>query len=308
MSGRKYDPKTEIKLSKIYNDAISNYSSDNNDKKIQIKDLKATLEINQTLLYNFINSSEIEEEKISNLIKKNNTLWNNMEKLLENSRNIELKTIILQSFSEKIPIEINEELNILANKNYTRRKEIDEKDEIIKKLQKDLERARKNALFKEARTEVYVAEPTKKSIEKNKELLDARAILGKVTRKHSKTRNNANKLKRELNWLKKDLNELKDKIPELYYNNDYFKTKGYIYIDENNEEYEEEEDEKADSSDDENEVEKSKKKKEKEFKELKEKYDKLKKEYDECEKKINEYKKEYKLINKNIQNIKDNIF
>ena len=70
MSERKYDPKTEIKLSKIYNDAISNYSSDNNDKKIQIKDLKSTLEINQTLLYNFINSSEIEEEKISNLIKK----------------------------------------------------------------------------------------------------------------------------------------------------------------------------------------------------------------------------------------------
>ena len=305
MSEREYDSKTQDKLLKIYNDNILNYSKENKKKKDQLNDLKATLNINQNLLYNFIkSSSNIEEKKLTELINKYISLWENLEKLIKLSQETELKTYKLNSFTEKIPIEIKKELNNLAIKNNKAKNDIILKDNQIKKLKQELDKARNSALFKEAKTEIYVTDPTKKNLEKNVEIIDARAIMGKVTRKHSKNKKKANKLKKDYTSLKDELNELKQKIPQ--YNEDFFNLQGYINIEENFEEIEEEEDEKKESSDDSLE-EKSKKRKEKELKELKEKYNKLKKDYEECEKKINEYKKIYNSMQGKIEKIKDGI-
>ena len=305
MTECEYDSKTQDKLFKIYNDNLLNYSKENKNKTTQLKDLEATLNINQHLLYNFIkSSSNIEEKKLTDLINKYKSLWENLEILLKLSQETELKTYKLNSFTEKIPIEIKKELNNLAIKNNKAKNDIILKDNQIKKLKQELNKARSSALFKEAKTEIYVTDPTKKNLEKNEEIIDARAIMGKVTKKHSKNKKKANKLKKEYASLKNELNELKKEIPQ--YNEEYFNLKGYIKIEENEEFEEEEEDEKRESSDDSLE-DKSKKRKEKELKELKEKYNKLKKDYEECEKKIKEYKKQYNSLQGRIEKIKNNI-
>ena len=92
-----------------------------------------------------------------------------------------MKTAKLQELIEDTPTQIRKEINNINIQNNKMKKELVQKDNTIKKLKNDLEKARKNALFKTARKEMLVTGPTKINVEINHELLNTKAILAKVT-------------------------------------------------------------------------------------------------------------------------------
>lgn len=309
MNYEKYNEKTREKLIKLYNNVMPKYSLENKKLKDELIDSKATLDINFNLLYNIKMSSENEQRQIQDLINKCKTALEKTESLMLNEKKIKIKLFRLKEYIENMPVQINEEINDLQNKNNITRNEVNKKENIIKKLKQDLERTRNNCLFKEARTEVYVIEPTKKTIDKNAELIDAKIILEKVNKRHKETKKRSKALKKELNKLRKELKELKKKIPKEKNNEQFFEELNYNAIVEEEEKEFEEEEEKEDSEQegDEDNDGKSTKKKEKEYAKLKEKYNSLKKIFAEGQKKINEYKKIYKNIKKNIDKIGESI-
>lgn len=305
MNYEKYNEKTREKLIKLYNNVMPKYSLENKKLKDELIDSKATLDINFNLLYNIKISSENEQRQIKDLINKCKTTLEKTESLMLNEKKIKIKLFRLKEYIENMPVQINEEIKNLQNKNNITRNEVNKKENIIKKLKQDLERTRNNCLFKEARTEVYVIEPTKKTIDKNAELIDAKIILEKVNKRHKETKKSSKALKKELNKLRRELKELKKKIPKGKNNEQFFEELNYNAIVEEEEKDFEEEEEKEDSEQEEDEDNdgKSTKKKEKEYTKLKEKYNSLKKIFAEGQKKINEYKKIYKNIKKNIDKI-----
>jgi len=309
MSAPKYDKKMQSKLSKQFEDVINKYSIENKQLISQVEDLKATLFLNHNLLYNFLTNSSENKKEINDIIEKGKLIWEENEKLMELKKDLQIKTYKLKEFTENIPIEINNEISDLIKKNMNFKNELMKNENEIKKLKSDLERVRNNALFKEARTEVYISEPSKFNIEKNDELIDVKPILVKAMKKHSKEKKKANKLEKEFKKSKEELENLKKNLN--FKNNDDIisKIKGYnIDIEKSEEDYEEEEEEEEKDDDDSSDGEKkNQKKKEKELEQLKDNYKKLKNEYEEYQKKINKYKEEYKKIKGKFDNVKNSI-
>ena len=331
MSHQKFDSKTTKKLLTNYQNTISKYASENEQLTRQLEDLKTTLTLNQNLLYDFIKSSVGEDEKINALINESKSLWNENESLIKQKNDLEMKTAKLQELIEDTPTQIREEINNINIQNNKMKNELVQKDNTIKKLKNDLEKARKNALFKTARTEVLVTEPTKTNVEINHELLNTKAILAKVTSMHATEKKKANKLDKEVKTLqeevvklKKTAMDLRDEFNNKIKNNESLKEnkdpdaknfplniKGFDYLvdkdnDENEEEEEDEEQESEGSSEEEDSYEgkKKPKTKQKELDMLTDQYNKLKKQNEDYEKKINNYKKIYKDLKNKINNLK----
>ena len=180
---------------------------------------------------------------------------------------------------------------------------------MVKKLKQDLEKARKSALFKEARTEVFVSGPTKYNLEKNQELIIVKSILPKVSLKHSNAEKTAKKLEKELYNLKDELKRIKKKDEQSFNNEILSKIKGYNISAESmaDEKSYEEEEEKESSEESSSEEGKSMKKKKKELDQLNDKYNELKKSYQNYQDKINEYKKSYKTLKEKMGNIYNSV-
>ena len=330
MSFQKYDPKTKNKLISQYQTIISSYTSENKRLLSQIEDLKTTLNINQNLLYHFISTKLGENENIKNIINKSKNLWEQNELLIDNKNNIEMKTDKLQKHMEQIPSQIREEVNNISVQINKKKNDLIQKDNAIKKLKIDLEKTRKSAFFKTARTEVLVTGPTKLNLEISQELSNAKNILSKVSNKHSKEKKKSDKLEKEVKnlrdemiKLKKDSINLNNKINKINIKNNqisesvkslndehiFLENMGYnISVENNEKEYEEEEKEESDESSDDNNSEgnrKNKAAKEKEFKYLEEQYSKLKNQIEDYEKKINTYKETYKEYITKIEKLKN---
>ena len=331
MSHQKFDSKTTKKLLTNYQNTISKYASENEQLTRQLEDLKTTLTLNQNLLYDFIKSSVGEDEKINNLINESKSLWNENESLIKQKNDLEMKTAKLQELIEDTPTQIREEINNINIQNNKMKNELVQKDNTIKKLKNDLEKARKNALFKTARTEILVTEPTKTNVEINHELLNTKTILTKVTAMHAAEKKKANKLDKEVKSLqeevvklKKNAMELRDEFNAKVKNNENkdgslmsegknfpLNIKGFDYLvdkeNEDNEEEEEDEDQESEGTSEEEDSYDGKKKpksKQKELDMLNDEYNKLKKQNEEYEKKINSYKKIYKDLKNKINNLK----
>ena len=330
MSNQKFDSKTTKKLITNYQNTISKYASENEQLTRQLEDLKTTLALNQNLLYDFIKSSVGEDESINALINESKQLWAENELLIKQKNDLEMKTAKLQELIEDTPTQIREEINLINAQNNKMKTELVQKDNTIKKLKNDLEKARKNALFKTARTEILVTEPTKTNVEINHELLNTRTILTKVTAMHAAEKKKANKLDREVKTLqdevaklRKTANDLRNefdskvkekggKIGDKNDNNNFnLNIKGFNFLvdkndEENDNEEEEEEQESEGTSEEEDSYEgkKKPKSKQKELELLTEQYNKLKKQNEEYEKKINNYKKVYKDLKNKINNLK----
>lgn len=307
---KQYDQKTKDKLYKLYNEVISKTSIENKNLTSQLNDLKATLELNHKLLFSLLDTSQLDEKVKNDIIEKREDLWEKIEYLVTLKKDMDIRIYILQSFIENIPLQINEEINNIANKINEDKNELFQKDNIVKKLKQDLEKARKSALFKEARTEVFVSEPTKYNLEKNQELIIAKSILPKVTLKHSNAEKTAKKLKKELNNLKDELKRIKKKDEQSFNNEILSKIKGYNISADNmadEKSYEEEEEEKESSEESSSEEGKSMKKKKKELDQLNDKYNELKKTYQNYQNKINEYKKSYKALKEKMGNIYNSV-
>ena len=330
MSHQKFDQKTTKKLLTNYQNTISKYTTENEQLTRQLEDLKTTLTLNQNLLYDFIKSSVGEDEKINNLINESKSLWNENESLIKQKNELEMKTAKLQELIEDTPTQIREEINNINIQNNKMKNELVQKDNTIKKLKNDLEKARKNALFKTARTEILVTEPTKTNVEINHELLNTKTILAKVTSMHALEKKKANKLDKEVKSLQEEVvklrktaidlrdefnkkinnNEIQNNKDGNNINNIPLNIKGFnLLVDQNEEENEEEEDEEQESEgtseeEDSYEGKKKPKNKQKELDMLTEQYNKLKKQNEEYEKKINNYKKIYKDLKNKINNLK----
>jgi predicted RNase H-like nuclease (RuvC/YqgF family) len=332
MSHQKFDSKTTKKLLTNYQNTISKYSSENEQLTRQLEDLKTTLTLNQNLLYDFIKSSVGEDEKINNLINESKSLWKENESLIKQKNDLEMKTAKLQELIEDTPTQIREEINNLNIQNNKMKNELVQKDNTIKKLKNDLEKARKNALFKTARTEVLVTEPTKTNVEINHELLNTKTILTKVSAMHNAEKKRATNLDKEVKKLQEEVvklrktaidlrDEFNNKVKQNENGNNKDGTpsdinfplniKGFNFLvdkndDENEEEEEEEEQESENSSEEEDSYEgkKKPKSKQKELDQLTDQYNKLKKQNEEYEKKINNYKKIYKDLKNKINNLK----
>jgi len=329
MSHQKFDSKTTKKLLTNYQNTISKYASENEQLTRQLEDLKTTLTLNQNLLYDFIKSSVGEDESITALINESKQLWAENESLIKQKNDLEMKTAKLQELIEDTPTQIREEINLINAQNNKMKIELVQKDNTIKKLKSDLEKARKNALFKTARMEILVTEPTKTNVEINHELLNTKTILTKVSAMHAAEKKKANKLDKEVKTLQDEVaklrktaidlrDEFNSKVKETggkkgdkIENNFPLNIKGFNFLvdknEEENEDEEEEEEQESEGSSEEDDSFENKKKpksKQKELEMLTEQYNKLKKQNEEYEKKINNYKKIYKDLKNKINNLK----
>lgn len=329
--------KQKQKLIEDYKNAISKYSSENEELEEKIKDLKISLNLNQEILYDFIIKSSNSSDEIKNLVNNTKKLWEENQSLIEKKNLFEIKISRLQELAEDTPTKIREELKNLKLKSSLIQEEIIEKDNLIQKHQKELEKIRNNSLFKNARKEVYVTEPSKLNVEIVQELIDLRAILIKLTLLNDKKFDECEELKKNMDNLKVTLNvliqsalEIQDKICQrrnsimnIEYNqkdlNNLFDSiEGYDKNIDKSEEEDEDDDDIYDNidfkdfdNDDDTEEEESKKnkkeleKKKKELELLTKQYNDLKDEAKQYENKINKHKKVYKELKAKLINLKN---
>jgi len=128
-----------------------------------------------------------------------------MRQLIKEKNDLEMKASKLQELIEDTPTEIREEIKLINISNNKMKNELIQKDNTIKKLKAELEKARKNALFKTARTEILVTEPTKTNVEINHELLNTKAILSKVSNMHALEKKKAARLDKEVKALQDEV-------------------------------------------------------------------------------------------------------
>ncbi len=333
MSNKKFDSKTTKKLISTYKNTISHYTAENEMLTSQLQDLKTTLSLNQNLLYDFITKSIGEDNEIINLINESKNLWQENEQLIKEKNDLEMKASKLQELIEDTPTEIREEIKLINISNNKMKNELIQKDNTIKKLKSELEKARKNALFKTARTEILVTEPTKTNVEINHELLNTKAILSKVSNMHALEKKKAARLDKEVKALQDEVialrknNTLADNNNENDNDNKFndlgknktFTNSGNKNDVKSNQNKKKNDDDESNSDDDNKESEensddidnietelKKKKKpktKQKELDMLTEEFNKLKTQNEEYEKKIQKYKKIYKDMKQKIKNL-----
>ena len=335
MSSQKIDQKSLTKLRNLYNSKLKELKSENEQLKFKLIDKKETLKLNQELLIDILRNlsttkkgDEDEEEEEEEQISDQNTENTSIKKMIEKSKIINEKiSSLIEEKSEKekniyllkkeIPIiqeKIIEQINNLHTQYEKKNKETHTQDVSIKKLKLDLEKIRRNAFFKKARTEILVAPPSKTSVEINLELINTQQIFTKASKLHQEKKKKSEEIWRKEKNLKDEMNKLKNNIiKKKKINNEEQSTLleeiGYNPLPEKYEKDEEEESEDSNQSSDGDNTTKrggDKKKKEKELKMLTEESSKLKKKIEEYEKKISEYKKAYRNYKSEIEKMKQN--
>jgi hypothetical protein len=263
------------------------------------------------------------------MVEKCKALWDKNESLIEIKNQVEINIDKLKKAIDEAPSIIRDEINNISVLNNKKKTDLIIKENNIKKLKTDLEKVRRNAFFKTARTEVLVTEPTKTSLEINQDLLIAKTILSKVSNMHSKEKKRSNKLEREAKNLREEMNKLKKKAINLYISNlnkneikestksisdenNFLANLGYNLAIENSNkddgELEEEEKEESEESSEEETSEENDDKgeeKSKELEKLNEQYNKLKDKIDEYQKQINQHKEEYKDLKNKMEKLKN---
>ena len=218
MSAQKIDQKAINKLRNLYNTKLKELKLENEKLKFKLDDKKQTLELNQELLVGALQNfsttkgenidEEEEDEKIS---ENNNNDNNNIKKMIERSKILHKKiSTLIEEKTEKeksiyllqkeIPMiqeKIIEKINILYSQSEQKTKENHNLDTTIKKLKQDLDKIRRNAFFKKARTEILVAPPSKSSVEINLELINTQQILSKASKLHQEKKKKSAPRKKE---------------------------------------------------------------------------------------------------------------
>ena len=197
--------KKKQELIEEYKKALSNYTEENKDLEQKIKDIKITLSLNQNILYDYIINSSESKEEAKNLVNDTKKAWEEAQQYIDNNNLLEIKIARLQELIEDTPTKIRENINEITAKNNKIQEEINEKEKLIKKLRTDLDKTRKDALFRIARTEVYVTEPTKFNLEAEQEIIGLKSILSKVTPIHIKKMEIAEQLKNEIGELREKM-------------------------------------------------------------------------------------------------------
>lgn len=153
-SSKKSNSQVTEKLLSDYQKTITEYVKKNCDLENEIDDLKQSITINQDIIDTFLNN----DSELKNEVK---TAINKYISLLDEKAELELRCSKVEQIINNIPTEIQ----LLQNENEEMKKEIFDKINQIEKVEKEIAKERKNALFKDAREEVYVIAPTRENLE-----------------------------------------------------------------------------------------------------------------------------------------------
>ena len=321
MSFSKISQKEINKLRSLYSSKLGELSDENKNLKFKLEDKKKTLKLNQDILYytfeSLIKNNENggisnNENKIQNMIERSKILNDKISSLIKDIAEKEKYIYIMKKGIPETQEKIIENINVLVSQSQQKDKEIFTDENLIKKLKIDLDKLRKNAFFKKARTEILVAPPGKNNVETNLELINAKNVFLKSSKLHTEKKKKSEEIWKEEKNLKEEMIKLKNnKIKENKIKKEqqstFLEESGYNLSAEKYEKEEEEESEESEGSSDDDSDEKveDKKKKEKELNNLQEQYSKLEKKLNDYEKKINEYKKKYREFNKKIEDLKE---
>ena len=170
------------KIINNYADQITNYMNENNTLKKELDNTKTSLKINKTMLFKYLNSdlSKVQDQLLIDLEEENNRLNLKNDELYEDIKHLDKKLKSLQIEVENRFILEKSEAEKTNEELFTLNMKLDEKENIIYLLKKDIERLNSNK--EKVYKEVFIVEPSKISMILNNELNFTRDILANISK------------------------------------------------------------------------------------------------------------------------------
>ena len=162
ISSQKYE-----QLIHEYQTKISSILKKNNDLANEANDLINSIYVNRDIISDYLKDYPEFQSIEKNLIDSIENYLNNIDE----KNKLEMQLNNLEHFQQNLP----EEVELLQLNNEQLKSELIKTLKQIYKLQKELDKQKKNALFKIPREEIFIMSPTKKNIE----LLDTITKLSK---------------------------------------------------------------------------------------------------------------------------------
>ena len=208
-----------------YQSKISSILKINNDLSNEANDLINSIYLNRDIISEYLKDFPVFKPLEENLFTSIETYLCNIEE----KKNLETQLNKLEHFQQSLP----EEVELLQLNNEILKYDLIKILKKIYKLQKELEKQKKNSIYKVSREEVFIVSPTKKNIE----LIEIINKLGK------ELENNINQDidKREIKVLDAKIKILEEQVDKLKQN--IKKSKGEIDINNNDEDDGNEDDE-----------------------------------------------------------------
>jgi len=198
-----------------------------NEKKLknEIVDLKNAVNINWKILNEFIlsnldNSKDSKENpEDENDRKEIEDLLNSCKSLIDSNINIDEKIQKLKEENQEIT-EISQNFQSHAQKEYEEEKnkyvklqmELTKKKSKLNEIENILNKTRAKSLYKEAKNEIYVIEPTRKHLEMHQEILSTTEAIKQLEAQGKEDNNKLIQLKNELDELQNEFNNTKGPI------------------------------------------------------------------------------------------------
>jgi len=140
-----------------YQTKISSILKKNNDLSNEANDLINSIYLNRDIISDYLKDYPEYKEIEKNLIDSIENYLNNIDE----KNKLEMQLNKLEHFQQNLP----EEVELLQLNNEQLKSELVKTLKQIYKLQKELDKQKKNALFKIPREEIFIMSPTKKNIE-----------------------------------------------------------------------------------------------------------------------------------------------
>ena len=140
-----------------YQTKISSILKKNNDLSNEANDLINSIYLNRDIISDYLKDYPGYKEIEQNLIDSIENYLNNIDE----KNKLEMQLNKLEHFQQNLP----EEVELLQLNNEQLKSELVKTLKQIYKLQKELDKQKKNALFKIPREEIFIISPTKKNIE-----------------------------------------------------------------------------------------------------------------------------------------------
>ena len=190
----------------------------------EIVDLKNAVNINWKILNEYIisnlNNSENKNNKEDEKDKKEiEELLNECKSLIESNINVDEKIQKLKEENLEIT-EISQQFQYQAQKEYEDEKnkyiklqmELTKKKAKLNDIENILMKTRAKSLFKEARNEIYVIEPTRKHLEMHQEILSTTEAIKQLENLGKEDNIKLMQLKNELEELQNEFNNIKSPV------------------------------------------------------------------------------------------------
>ena len=220
---RKFSKETTTKNNKLY----QKQENTNKEEKLmnEIVDLKNAVNINWKILNEYI-LSNIENSKDSNGNpedekdrKEIEDLLNSCKSLIDSNINIDEKIQKLKEENQEIT-EISQKFQYQAQKEYEEEKnkyvklqmELTKKKSKLNDIENILNKTRSKSIYKEAKNEIYVIEPTRKHLEMHQEILSTTEAIKQLEALGKEDNIKLIQLKNELEELQNEFNNAKGPI------------------------------------------------------------------------------------------------